>query len=66
MREVFHSALALGGEVLEVLGVDPEEIAEITDGVRKRDAERLALQQAGDIYSGRSLIIGNAEHAAHS
>jgi len=66
MRELFHSALALGGEVLEVLGVDPEEIAEITDGVRKRDAERLALQQAGDIYSGRSLIIGNAEHAAHS
>jgi CPA2 family monovalent cation:H+ antiporter-2/glutathione-regulated potassium-efflux system protein KefB len=61
MRETFHSALALGGEVLEVLGVDPEEIAELADLVRRRDAERLALQTAGDIYAGRSLVIGNAE-----
>jgi voltage-gated potassium channel Kch len=64
MRETFHSALALGSEVLEVLGVDADEIAEVADGVRKRDAERLALQTTGDIYSGRSLIIGNAEDIA--
>lgn len=64
MRETFHSALELGGEVLAVLGAAPEEIAEIADVVRKRDAERLALQTTGDIYSGRSLIIGNAEHIA--
>ncbi|WP_149589474.1 monovalent cation:proton antiporter-2 (CPA2) family protein [Tabrizicola flagellatus] len=64
MREVFHSALALGSEVLEVLGVDPDEIAEIAEGVRKRDAERLALQTTGDIYSGTSLLLGNAGHAA--
>jgi glutathione-regulated potassium-efflux system protein KefB len=64
MREMFHSALALGSEVLEVLGVDPDEITEIAEGVRKRDAERLALQTTGDIYSGRSLIIGNAEDIA--
>ena len=62
MREVFHSALALGGEALGVLGVDPDEIEEVAEGIRRRDAERLALQTAGDIYSGRSLIIGNAEH----
>jgi glutathione-regulated potassium-efflux system protein KefB len=62
MREVFHSALALGGEVLEVLGVDPDEIGAISEGVIKRDAERFALQMMGDIYSGKSLIIGNAEH----
>jgi glutathione-regulated potassium-efflux system protein KefB len=61
MREMFHSALTLGSEVLEVLGVDPDEIEEIAEGVRKRDAERLSLQTAGDIYSGKSLIIGNAE-----
>ncbi len=66
MREVFHSALALGGEVLEVLGVDPDEIEEIAEGVRKRDAERFALQMTGDIYSGRSLIIGNAEHTVQA
>lgn len=64
IREVYHSALALGGEVLEVLGVDPDEIAEIAAGVRKRDAERLALQTTGDIYAGQSLILGNAEHIA--
>jgi glutathione-regulated potassium-efflux system protein KefB len=64
MREVFHSALALGREVLDVLGVDPDEIADIVEGVKKRDAERLALQTTGDIYSGKSLIIGNAEDIA--
>lgn len=64
MREVFHSALALGSEVLEVLGVDQDEITEIAEGVRKRDAERLALQTAGDIYSGTSLLLGNAGHIA--
>jgi glutathione-regulated potassium-efflux system protein KefB len=64
MRETFHSALELGGQTLAVLGAEPDEIAEIAEGVRKRDAERLALQTTGDIYSGRSLIIGNAEHIA--
>lgn len=62
MREVFHSALALGSEALEVMGVDPDDIGAIHEGILRRDAERLALQMTGDIYSGKSLIIGNAEH----
>ena len=66
MREVFHSALVLGGQALEVLGVDTDEIEEIAEGIRRRDAERLALQMTGDIYSGRSLIIGNAEHTVRT
>ena len=66
MREVFHSALALGGQALELLGVDPDEIEDVAEGIRKRDAERLALQMTGDIYSGRSLTIGNAEHTAQT
>ncbi|WP_137110656.1 monovalent cation:proton antiporter-2 (CPA2) family protein [Rhodobacter sp. SY28-1] len=66
MRELFHSALALGSEVLEVLGVDRDEVEEIAESVRKRDAERLALQMAGDIYSGKSLLLGNAEHTVSS
>lgn len=66
MREVFHSALALGGEALEVLGVDPDEIGAIQEGILRRDAERLALQMTGDIYSGKSLIIGNAEHTVRA
>ncbi|WP_374428338.1 monovalent cation:proton antiporter-2 (CPA2) family protein [Tabrizicola sp.] len=66
MREVFHSALALGGEALEVLGVDPDDIGAIQEGILRRDAERLALQMTGDIYSGKSLIIGNAEHTVRT
>ncbi|MDZ4085223.1 MAG: monovalent cation:proton antiporter-2 (CPA2) family protein [Tabrizicola sp.] len=66
MREVFHSALALGGEALEVLGVDPDEIGAVQEGIIRRDAERLALQMTGDIYSGKSLIIGNAEHTVRA
>lgn len=66
MREVFHSALALGSEALEVLGVDPDDIGAIQEGILRRDAERLALQMTGDIYSGKSLIIGNAEHTVRS
>jgi glutathione-regulated potassium-efflux system protein KefB len=66
MREVFHSALALGGKALEVLGVDDDEIEDVAEGIRRRDAERLALQMTGDIYSGQSLIIGNAEHTVRS
>jgi voltage-gated potassium channel Kch len=66
MREVFHSALALGGEALEVLGVDLDDIGAIHEGILRRDAERLALQMTGDIYSGKSLIIGNAEHTVRS
>jgi glutathione-regulated potassium-efflux system protein KefB len=66
MREVFHSALALGGEALEVLGVDADEIGAIQEGIIRRDAERLALQMTGDIYSGKSLIIGNAEHTVRA
>jgi monovalent cation:proton antiporter-2 (CPA2) family protein len=66
MREVFHSALALGGKALEVLGVDDDEIEDVAESIRRRDAERLALQMTGDIYSGQSLIIGNAEHTVRS
>jgi CPA2 family monovalent cation:H+ antiporter-2/glutathione-regulated potassium-efflux system protein KefB len=64
VRETFESALALGGQVLEVLGTAPDRVAEIVADVERRDAERLALQQTGDIYAGKSLLIGNAEDVA--
>jgi monovalent cation:proton antiporter-2 (CPA2) family protein len=64
MRETFGSALALGGEVLLALGASPDDVASITAEVQRRDAERLALQQTGDIYSGKSLLLGNAEDIA--
>jgi monovalent cation:proton antiporter-2 (CPA2) family protein len=64
VRETFESALALSREALEVMDVTLDEADEVIDGVRKRDRERFALQLSGDIYSGSSLLIGNAKDQA--
>jgi glutathione-regulated potassium-efflux system protein KefB len=60
IRETFESALILGEATLRAIGVSPEDAAEIGADVRRRDAERLELQVAGDIYAGRSLLAGAA------
>ncbi|WP_315920109.1 monovalent cation:proton antiporter-2 (CPA2) family protein [Mesorhizobium sp. SP-1A] len=59
LRETFESALVFGGSTLEALGVDPEEVAEVIEDVRRRDAARLDLQLAGDIRDGRNFLKGN-------
>ena len=41
LRETFESALVFGGSTLEALGVDPEDVAEVIEDVRRRDADRL-------------------------
>jgi voltage-gated potassium channel Kch len=64
MRETFESALALSREALMLLEVPDEDAEEAIEGVRKRDRERFALQVSGDIYSGSSLLIGNAKDQA--
>jgi glutathione-regulated potassium-efflux system protein KefB len=60
IRETLESAMIFGEAALTALGVAAEEAAQIIEDVRRRDAERLALQVAGDLYSGTSLIRGNA------
>ena len=60
MRETFESALIFGENTLVGLGVDPQEAADITADVRRRDAERLDLQLAGGIRAGTDLMRGNA------
>ncbi len=50
----------MGAAVLRHFGEDADRIAETLAEVRLRDAERLALQLAGDIYAGRNLMVGNA------
>ena len=60
MRETLGSALAFGEATLRALGVPPEEAAEISDDVRRRDAERLSLEVTGGIGAGRDLLLGNA------
>ena len=60
IRETDESAISLSADLLRHLGDGEELIAETITAVRLRDADRFALQLAGDITSGRSLIIGNA------
>ena len=45
MRETFESALEFGRASLEALGLTPERAVDVRDYVRKRDLERLGLQQ---------------------
>ncbi|AWC24169.1 NEM-activable K(+)/H(+) antiporter [Aminobacter sp. MSH1] len=59
LRETFESALLFGGSTLEKLGEDPDEVAEVIEEVRRRDAARLEMQFAGDIQSGRNYLQGN-------
>jgi glutathione-regulated potassium-efflux system protein KefB len=56
LRETYESALAFGRHTLEEMGLDPERAREIEAEVRRRDVDRLALQQAGDIYAGAELM----------
>lgn len=59
LRETFESALVFGGATLEKLGEDPDDVAEVIEEVRNRDAARLEMQIAGDIQSGRDYLQGN-------
>jgi glutathione-regulated potassium-efflux system protein KefB len=66
IRETYESALSLGGDLLRHLGHAEDDIADTLTNTRLRDADRFALQLAGDIYAGRTLIIGNAGMATEN
>ena len=57
LRETLESALAFGRAALEGLGLDSELAAEVQDDVRRRDLERLALQQAGGLLVGTDVWL---------
>jgi len=58
LRETFESAMEFGSEALRRLGVSEGDIAEVSEDVRRRDAERLQLQMAGGIQQGLDLVRG--------
>jgi glutathione-regulated potassium-efflux system protein KefB len=58
IRETFESAMKFGEVALRELGVPPGEAAEIIEGVRRRDGERLELQMAEGIFAGGDLMRG--------
>jgi glutathione-regulated potassium-efflux system protein KefB len=56
MRETFESAVEFGRAALEALGMTHERAVEVADYIRKRDVERLAVQQVEGITAGRDLL----------
>jgi glutathione-regulated potassium-efflux system protein KefB len=60
IRELFGSAMAFGEEALRRLDVPEDEVAEIGERLRQRDAERVSLELAGGLMAGRALVQGNA------
>jgi glutathione-regulated potassium-efflux system protein KefB len=59
VRETFESAMLFGEMALRELGVPDDAVVEIMEDTRRRDAERLELQVAGDIRSGIDLMRKN-------
>jgi voltage-gated potassium channel Kch len=66
IRETYESALSMGATLLRHFGKDEDVVSETIAEVRLRDADRFALQLAGDIYSGRDLMMGNAGMAVEN
>ncbi len=56
LRETYELALAFGRKTLEALGLDPERALAVEEFVRRRDLDRLALQQAEGISAGLDLL----------
>jgi len=60
IRETLESALLFSAQTMRELGAEEDEIAELIENVRRRDAERLQLQMANGMYAGSTLFRGNA------
>ena len=59
VRETFESAMVMGHLALLELGVPEEEADEVTEDVRRRDAERFDLEMVGGAMAGVEMIHGN-------
>jgi glutathione-regulated potassium-efflux system protein KefB len=61
IRETFEAALRFGAAALEAVGVSADEAAEISEQVRRRDAERFELELAGggSLEAARAKLQGN-------
>ncbi len=52
LRETYESALAFGAQTLRGIGIAADEADTVIAEVRRRDADRLAVQLSGDILAG--------------
>lgn len=66
-REVFESAICMGLQALEALGVDDEDRHEIERQFRTVDQQRLDVQvETGDLLSGRGMMYSTGHRAQPS
>ncbi len=57
VREVFESAIRMGGEALAALGVEEEQIYRIERDYRERDSARLVAQsRSGDLHALKEIF----------
>ncbi len=57
IRELFESAIAMGRLSMQLLGVKPEEIAEVEHQYRKNDRARFDVQiKEGDLFAAKHLM----------
>ena len=59
VRETFESAIKFGQMALRDLGVPDPEVDEIAEDIRRRDAERFALETTGGLLAGADLLHSN-------
>ena len=59
IRETYESAIQMGADVMRRLGSGDNVVVDTIAEVRRRDAERFALQLAGDEMSGKTLLVSN-------
>lgn len=59
VRETFESAMEFGVAALRELGLSDEQALEISNEVRRRDAERFELEIAQGPDAGRELVRGS-------
>jgi voltage-gated potassium channel Kch len=57
VREVFESAICMGVQAMQTLGVPPEEVEEVERQYRENDGQRLALQiEHGNLLAAKDLM----------
>jgi len=57
LRETYESASVFGRHTLEGLGFDAERVEAVDEDLRRRDRDRLALQQSEGLYAGLDLLL---------
>lgn len=64
LRETFESAIVFGKAALAGLEVSADQIDDLEEEVRRRDRERLALQQQGGTMAGIDRLVTRPEPLA--